>query len=213
MLHHIISIVYVIPSPVPLETLWNTLSELPAHEAQYSNDQLPGAAPHFSQHAGSVVYASDPSPAMDPLLNHYGGPQAPGPTAVQSQLHPNLHNMSVPELEAPGHVPMNWFEHPHNDGVEGQQSTPHGYTEKVDSRDDVAIADTNVRPMSPGSSSEMNDNEPEWTLNLDGTCAQVRALMTAAIGDPYVLAFVKCVLVGDLHACRKLLALLKELKV
>jgi len=67
--------------------------------------------------------------------------------------------------------------------------------------------------MPSGSSDEMSDNEWTGMLNLNGTLVPVRALMAEAVGDLYVYAFFKCVLVGDLHACRKLSAFPDELQV
>jgi hypothetical protein len=200
-----ISIVYVTCSPVPLVTAWNSPYELPAHGTRYPDDQW--EAPPFSQHAGSDVY--EPVPAIVPFPNAYGGPQASSSAAVQSQLPLNLHNMSVPEAQ--GLAPMDRPAPPHSSGVEQQQPTPHNYAEKIDSRDDLANA--NARPMSSGSSDEMNDNEWIGTLNLNGTRVPVRALMAEAVGDPYVHALVNYVLVGYLHACRKLSALPNDLEV
>jgi hypothetical protein len=97
--------------------------------------------------------------------------------------------------------------------VEERQLTFYNYT---NSRDDFTNAntDTNARPMSSGSSDETVMSNDEWTrtLNLNGTRADVRALMAEAIGDPCVHAFAKCELVGDLHACRKLSDLPNELR-
>ena len=59
----------------------------------------------------------------------------------------------------------------------------------------------------------MSDNEWTGMLNLDGTHVPVRALMAEAVGDRYVHAFVKCVLFGDLYACRKFSAFPNELEV
>jgi hypothetical protein len=184
-----ISIVHATCSPVPLETAWDTPSELPAHGTRYPDDQW--AAPPCSQHAGSDVYAQVP---IVPFPNPYGGPQASSSAAVQSQPHLNLDNMTVPEAQ--GLAPMDWLAPPHGSGVEQQQPAPHNYTAKIDSRDEFAKA--KARPMSSGSSDEMGDNEWTRTLNLNGTRVPVRALMAEAVGDPYVHAFVKCVLVGDL---------------
>jgi hypothetical protein len=175
-----ISIVYVTCSPVPLVTAWNSPSELLAHGTQYPDGQW--EAPPFSQHAGSDVH--EPVPAIVPFLNAYGGPQASNSAAVQSQLPLNLHNMSVP-------APMDCPAPPHSSEVGQQQPTPHIYAEKIDSRDDLANA--NARPMSSGSSDEMNDNEWIGTLNLNGTRVPVRALMAEAVGDPYVHALINYV--------------------
>jgi hypothetical protein len=100
---------------------------------------------------------------------------------------------------------------PHSSGVEQQQRTPHNYAEKIESRDD--FANSNARPVSSGSSDEMNDNEWIGTLKLNGTRVPVRALMAEAVGDPYVHALINYVLIGDLHACRKLSALPNDLEV
>jgi hypothetical protein len=205
MLHHMISTVYVTCSPVPLVTAWDSPSELPAHGTQYPDYQW--AAQPFLQHAGSEVYAQ--APAIAPFLDLYGSPQASGSAAVQSQPHLNLNNMFVPDTQ--GLAPMDWPAPPHSSGVEQQQPTPRNYTEKTNSRDDFANA--NARPMSSGSSDEMSDNEWTGTLNLNGTRVPVRALIAKAVGDLYVHAFVKCVLVGDLHTCRKLSAWPTELEV
>ena len=64
--------------------------------------------------------------------------------------------------------------------------------------------------MASEPSDKINNNDWTGTLNLNGTRVPVRALMAEAVGDPYVHAFVKCVIVGDLHACRKLSALSKN---
>ncbi|KAN0120890.1 hypothetical protein V8E52_004159 [Russula decolorans] len=69
--------------------------------------------------------------------------------------------------------------------------------ENIDSCDDFANA--NARPMTSESPDEMSDNEWTGTLNLNGTRVPVRALLAEAFGDPYVHAFVECVLVGDLQ--------------
>jgi hypothetical protein len=95
--------------------------------------------------------------------------------------------------------------------VQSQPSFNLNNTEKIDSHDDSANA--NARPMSSGSSDGMSDNEWTGMLNLDGTPIPVRALMAEAIGDPYVHSSVKCVLVGDLHACRKVSTFPNELEV
>jgi len=62
---------------------------------------------------------------------------------------------------------------------------------------------------------ERGSRDDEWTgtLNLNGTRIPVRALMAEAFGDPYVHAFVKRVLVGGLHACRKLAGVPNEWNV
>jgi len=178
---------------------------LPAHGTRYPDDQW--AAQPFLQHAVSDVYAQ--VPAIPPFLNPYGDPQASSSAAMQSQPHLNLNNMFVPD--ARGLAPMDWPAPPHSSGVEQQQPTLHNYTEKIDSRDDFANA--NTRPMPSGSSDEVSNNGWTGTLNLNGTRVPVRALMAEAVGDPYVHAFVKWVLVEDLHACRKLSGLPTELKV
>ena len=204
MLHLMISIVYVTCSPAPLVTTWDSPSELPAHGTRYPDDQW--VAPPFLQHAESDVCAQDPGIA--PFLNPYGSPQASSSASVQSQPHLNLNNMFVPDAQ--GLAPMDWPAPPHSSGVEQQQLTPHNNTEMIDSRDDFANA--SARSMASGSSDEMSDNEWTGTLNLNGMLVPVRA-MAEAVGDLYVHAFVKCVLVGDLHTCRKLSALPTELEV
>src|SRR6266576_7294756 len=50
-------------------------------------------------------------------------------------------------------------------------------------------------------------------LNLNGTRDPLQTLMSEAVGDPYVHVFIKCILVGDLPAYRKLSGLPTELKV
>jgi hypothetical protein len=205
MLRHMISTVYVTCSPVPLVSAWNSPSELPAHGTRFPDDQW--AAARFSQHAGLDVYA--PVPAIVPFHSPYGEPQASSSAAVQSQPHLNLNLTSVPDAQ--GLALMDWPAPPHSSGVEQQQPTPHDYTARIDSRDHFANA--NARPMPSGSSDEMSDNEWTGTLNLNGTRVPVRALMAEAVGDPYVNAFVMCVLVGDLHTCRKLSALPTELEI
>lgn len=198
MLHRIFSVVYVTCSPVPLVAVWVSPSELPANGTR--DDQW--AAPPFSQHAGSDVYAR--GPAMVPFLNRYGGPQASSSNAVQNQPHPSLDNVFVPE--SLGHARVDWPAPPHGSGAEQQQLTPHGYTERIDSRDDYA----DTVPMSSGSSDEMSDNEWTGTLNLNGKRIRARALMAGAIGDPYVHAFVKCVLVENSNALQKIIGIAKR---
>jgi hypothetical protein len=205
MLHHLISIVYVTCSPVPLVTAGNSPCEWPAPETQYLDDDQ-CAVPTFSQHAGSDIYAQDP--AIAPSLNPYEGSQASSSIAMQNQPHLNPDNMSVPEAQGP--APMGRPAPPHSSGGEQQQPTPHNYM-KIDSRDDIAIA--NARPMSSGSSDEMSGNEWAGTLNLKGTRVPVRALTAEAVGNPYVHAFVNCVLVGGLHASRKLSGWPNDLEV
>jgi hypothetical protein len=183
---------------------WNSPSELSAHGTRFPDDQ--SAAAPFPQHAGSDVYA--PVPAIVPFHSPYGEPQASSSAAVQSQPHLNLNNMSVPDAQGP--ALMDWPAPPHSSGVE-QQQIPHNYTERIESRDHFANANTG--PMPSGSSDEMSDNEWTGTLNLNGTRVPVRALMAEAFGDPYVNAFVKCVLVGDLYTCRKLSTLPTELEI
>ena len=208
-----IYIIYVTRSPIPLVTPWNSPSELPTHGTRYSDDQC--APLHLSQRAGSDVYVQPEDPALVPF-QFYKGPQASSslssaPVTVQSQLHPNLNNMTVPETQ--GLVPLDWPAYSHNCGVEQRQPTPHSYTENIDSHND--IPNPNARPilMSSGLSDEMSANEWTWTLNFNDMRVHVQALMVAAVGDPYVHAFIKCVLIGDLHSCRKLSDLPKELRV
>ena len=193
--------VYVTCSLVLLVAVWDPPFELPAHGTR--DDQW--AAPPFSQHAGSDVYAR--GPAMVSFLNHYGGPQASSSNAVQSQPHPSLNYVFVTEALGPARV--DWPAPPHGSGVEQQQLTPHDYTERIDSRDDYANTDADAEPMSSGSSDEMSDNEWTGTLNLNGKRIHVRALMAGAIGDPYVHAFVKCVSVGNSNALQKIIGIAK----
>jgi hypothetical protein len=184
MFHHMISIVCVTCSPVPLVTAWDSPSEFPAHGTQYPENQW--APPPFPQHAGSDIYAQ--GPAITPFLDPYGDPQASSLAAVQSQLHLDQNNTTVPE--ARGFAPTDWLAPPYGSGVEQHQPTPYDYTENIDSHDDFASAS----PMSSGSSDEMSGNsdisDNEWTgmLNLDGARVPVRALMDNAVGDLYVHA-------------------------
>jgi hypothetical protein len=179
-------------SPVPLEPACDFPSEFLAHGTPYSDDQWAG--PSYSTQAGSDVDAQ--VPAIASLPYPYEGPQASSSAAVQSQPHLNPNNMSVPEAQ--GLAPIDWPAPPHSSEAEQQQPTSHNYTESIDSRDD--FPDANAKPMSSGSSDEMSDSERTRTLNLNGTRVPVQALMAEAVGDPYVHGFVKCVLVGDLHA-------------
>jgi hypothetical protein len=193
---------------VPLEPVWGFPSELPTHGVRCPGDQW--AAPPYSPHAGSDVFGRVPT--IVPFLDPYGGPQSSGSAPVQSQPHLDPNNMFVPGVQglAP---PMDWPAPHYSSGVEQQQSAPHNYPERINSRDDFANA--NTEPMSSGSSDEMSDNEWTGTLNLNGTRVSVRALMAEAIGDPYVYAFVKLesVSLGDLHAYRNLWAFPNELEV
>jgi hypothetical protein len=196
MPHHLISIVYVTCSPVPLVMGWNPPCELPAHETRHpEDDQWVVSTFTFSQHEGSEVCAQ--VPAIAPLPNPYEDPLASSLIAAQSQPHRDLNNMSVPEAQ--GLDPMDQLAPPHSSEVEQQLIIPHNYTERIDSRDDFANANANASPMASGSSDEMSDDESRWTgtLNLKGTRVPVRALMAKAVGNPYVHAFVNCVSVGD----------------
>jgi hypothetical protein len=203
-----ISLVVTCP-PVPLETPWDSLSESPTYGlgTPYPDDQSAGP-PLFSQHPGSDVYAQGPEAA--PVFHPYWGPQASSSAAVPGQPHFNQNNISVPETQ--GLPPIDWAVPPQSSGVERQQATSHHYMENTDFHD---VANANAESMSYGSSDEIPVRNNEWTrtLNFRGTRVPVRALMDGAIGDPYVHAFVKCVVVGDLHSCRKLSALPNDLRV
>jgi hypothetical protein len=184
MFHNIIFIVYVTCSPVPLAMAWDPPSESSAHGTRYPENQW--APPPFSQHVGSDIDAQ--GPAITPFLGPYGDPQASNLAAVQSQLHLDQNNTTVPEVR--GFAPTDWLVPPYGSGVEQQQPIPYDYTENINSHDDFASAS----PMSSGSSDEMSDNsdnsDNEWTgiLHLDGTRVPVRALMDNAVGDLYVHA-------------------------
>ena len=163
----------------------------------------------FSQHEGSEVCTQ--VPAIAPLLNPYEDPLVSSLIAAQIQPRPDL---SVPEAQ--GLDLMDQLAPPHSSEAEQQQQIiPHNYTERIDSRGDFANANANASPMSSGSSDEMSDDESRWTgtLNLKGTRVPVRALMAKAVGNPYVHAFVNCVSIGYLYACRKLSGFPKDLEV
>ena len=159
---------------------WNSPSGLPAHATRYPGNQW--AAPPFSQHAGSDVYTQ--GPALAPFLNPYGGPQISSSDAVQCQPRLNPISIFVPDTQEL--APMDWQAPPHSSGVEHQQPISHNHTEKIDSCDDFAIAIAIARPMTSGSSDEVNNNKWTGTLNLNGTRIPVRALMAEAGGDLYV---------------------------
>ena len=163
----------------------------PAYETRFPDDH---PAPFF-HHTGSDVRAQDLT--MVPLSDPYRDLQASGSAAVP---HLNQDNIFMPEGQE--FAPVDRPASPLRGGVEQQHSTPRNYTKKIGYRDD--LTNKNARPMLTGSSDEMGDKDWTGMLKLDDMSVFVRALMARKVGDPYVHAIIKCVLVGGLHPHRKL---------
>ena len=174
-------------SSVPPVTAQSSSSNSLAHGVQYvMNNQWPGTS--TSQLAGPDTYT--PVIATVPDISPYEGPQASGPAAVQTLLH-------VPGAQVPAPVPRTGS--PRSSGALEQQPMSHDYTGAVDATGDLAnggAGPTARRGMSGGG----------WTgrLHWEGVWIHARAKVTEAVRNPYAHAFVKLLLVEDLHSRRKL---------
>jgi hypothetical protein len=149
-----------------------------------------GTSPIF-QHTGSDVHTH--VPATGPVPNLHEGPQASNPAAVQTLRHgPGAQGLAPTPLSVS----------PHESGVQ-QQPMLQDNTEAPSAGG--GLANSSAGPTAPG----------EWTGRLywNGVWIHARAQATEATGNLYAHAFVKLLLVGDLHPPRNLSAWPEDLQV
>jgi hypothetical protein len=193
--NHIIFIVCVTCSPVLSVTALDSPPNPPAHRTQHmTDDQRSGTSP-IMKHMGSGVYTQVPATDPDPDSNSYLGPQGSSSATVQTQPY-------LPAAQRLAPMPLQVS--PYGSGVEQRQPMPQDNTEAL--RVDAGGGHANVYAGPTA--------QKAWTRRLywNGVYIHVRAQATEAAGDPYAHAFVKLLLVGDLHPPRKLSAWPKDLQ-